>query len=327
MFRKLLMIVVLGTTLTGCSLPFVKVDDQGALQVTSNLAASVFLDEIHVGQAPYFSEELKTGEYTLRLVPSGNPDAEWQSKIVISKRVLTVVNFEFGQGEESSSYEILQLEPLIDKEATELSISTLPDNLVVKLDGELKGFSPSVFEGVGVGDHTISLEAPGFKSKTINAKVNEGHRLKLVVKLAADGLVETANASQSAQANTAENESQPTTSTDPFTASPTPSPSAKASPSPSPSPSPKPSTDGVINGSSSTSGFSGSYVKILEAQVGVDWLRVHSEAAGGSANEVAKVRVGTYFEFVEKTDDGWSKIVYKPGNEGWVATRYTQFFE
>lgn len=333
-FGGLALLVVL---MSGCTLPWAK-RNQGALQVTSNLAAAVHLDDSHVGQTPYYNENLKMGEYTLKLAANDSSGSrDWQSKISIGRRVLTVVNYEYGKSIEDSSYEVMELESLATKTGAELTISTLPDNVIVKLDGELKGFSPISFDQISAGDHTLGLEAPGYKSKTINAKVNDGHRLKIKVQLARDMLAQDQEATSSAQLETTAVPASPSPTPKP-SASPSPktSPSPKASPSPSPkasaSPSPSAKTtpsptpqSGVISGAANSSELEVPYVKILES--GTGWLRVRSEPAASGDNEVAKVKVGTYFKFIEKNDAGWTKIEHQSGQEGWVASKYTQLTE
>ena len=310
---KVLAVLAAGGVLAGCSLTLPVGKNQGALQVMANLGVEVFLNETHVGQTPFFDEKLKTGEYTLKLVPNGAENQAWQSKVVISKGVLTVVNYEFGANSESGGYAILELTEIVNKKASEIAITSVPDNVVVRLDGELTGFSPMSFEEVTPGDHTIGLEAAGYKQRVINAKTSEGHRLRVTVKLARDSsLAEVPAASESASEQIAtDEETAPEAS---------PTPSLKASPSPTPK-----SSDGVISGATSASGLSKPYVQILDT--GLGWLRVRSKPTGVGDNEVAKVKVGTFFPFVEQDETGWTKLEYEEGKEGFVASKYVKVTE
>lgn len=319
--KRLCLILASGFVLAGCSLPTIGGKNQGALQVTTNTASEVYLDDVHVGQSPYYDENLKVGEYTLKIVPAGEEDKSWQSKIKINKRVLSVVTYEFGENKESGGYEIMELTPLTNKSATEIAITSVPDNVVIKLDGEIKGFTPISFENLTPGDHTIALEAAGYKPKTINAKTNEGHRLNIIVRLTRTNLIPEDNtASPSATTQVITDDAEPK-------ASPSPSPKTKTSPSPSPKPSASPTTktDGVISGESSSANMTAPYAQVLDT--GLGWLRVRSEPTGVGDNEVAKVAVGGYFPFVEKDETGWAKIEYETGLEGWVASKYLNITE
>ncbi len=319
MLKKLVLIGLVSIMLSGCSLLPGGRKKQGALQVTSNSAFSLYLDDNFLGQVPFFDERIAVGEYTLRLVPSGGDETEgiWQTKIRIGERSLSVVHYESAEDPAYATSEVLELEPLSNKEAIELTISSLPDNVVVKLDGELKGFSPIVFDAVSVGDHVVSLEAPGYKPKTINVKTNAGHRLRVSASLARDPELELApppiendpNSSESGGLSLEDN-------------------GAVESEVSSENEGPKAGdvVDGVTLGSSSAGGVEKPYVQILET--GVGWLRVRSEPAGLGQNEVAKVQVGNFYGYVSTSDnEEWTEIEYLAGKTGWVSAQYVSVVE
>ncbi|MBI2012337.1 PEGA domain-containing protein, partial [Candidatus Curtissbacteria bacterium] len=52
-----------------------------ALQVTSTPEASVFLDGKHLGKTPFFSDQLKSGEYTLKITAS---EATYVERVVLT---------------------------------------------------------------------------------------------------------------------------------------------------------------------------------------------------------------------------------------------------
>ncbi len=319
--------ILIGLALGGCSrLPAAK-NKQGALQVTSNGAFGVYLDETFLGQTPFFDEKIAAGEYTLRLVPSSEEtEGIWQVQTRIAPRALTVVHYEWGGDRESSTSDVLELEPLGNKEAVELSLSTLPDNVVVKLDGELQGFSPVAFDDISAGDHVLALEAPGYKSKTINLKTNAGYRLRVTANLARDPRLTLEEptpggvATQSGQTSQSEGQKEE--------AEVTPSPTPGASPTPTPEPASGFGgvSSGIISGEVSLSQVEPPYVKVLDT--GLGWLRVRSEPSGFADNEVAKIKVGTYFPFVEYSgNDEWVKLEYQTGKEGWASGKYVQVVE
>jgi len=76
-------------------------------------------------------------------------------------------------------------------------------------------------------------------------------------------------------------------------------------------------TDSESKDTSETSS-SGATLKILDTPTG--WLRVRFEPTL-SASEAAKVDPGDEFELLDEKE-GWYKIEYEKGKEGWISSRY-----
>src|SRR5260370_14045897 len=81
---------------------------KGALQITSNPKAKVYLNGIYVGDTPYckceYPDILPVGEYTVRLEPKeGDTKNVFEQKITIEKSVLSVVDRNFC-GESGSDW-------------------------------------------------------------------------------------------------------------------------------------------------------------------------------------------------------------------------------
>lgn len=334
MVKRWLLLVLTGLVLSGCSLLPSKGNKQGALQVTSNGAFSVYLDETFLGQTPFFDEKIGAGEYVLRLVPSSDSsEGIWQNQVRIAERALTVVHYEWGGNAEISSSEVLELEPLANAQVVELSLTSLPDNVVVKLDGELKGFSPIVFDEVSAGDHVLHLEAPGYKPKTINLKTNSGYRLRVTAQLARDPKLMLESSEETSPQATSSAAQQPE-AVEEGEKSVEVQATPKASPTPTAKPSPTPATQtgfgsvigGITSGETSSSKLKKPYIQVLET--GTGWLRVRSEPSGLSSNEVAKIKVGTYFPFVDRSEnEEWVEIEYQSGKKGWVSSQYVKVVE
>lgn len=303
--------------------------EQGALQVTSNGAFNIYLNETFLGQTPYFDEKIQAGEYDLRLTPGGDEAASgWQKKIAIGNRMLTVVHYEAGPTPETSSNQVLSLEKLGGKDEVELSLTTVPNSVVVEVDGEVEGLSPLVLNNVSAGDHVLKLEAPGYVSKTLNIKVNPGHRLRVQVQLAIDPKQQLGNQvveeePEATRAAEPEREQEPEDDRPEPTAEPTATPKA----SPPPTPGFGVEQNGVVQGAARGE-LEKPYVEILPASEGVDWLRVRSEPAGFVDNEVAKVQVGTWFPYLGRSDNQqWVEIEYTPQKTGFVSGAYVRVVE
>lgn len=304
-------LILLPLLLAGCSLPFFG-SDQSALQVNSTPTASVFLNETHVGETPFFDENLKAGEYTIRLQVESDPGKTWQTKVNLSPKIVTVLERNFGETDDNSSHFLLQLEPITDEKLAEISVITIPDNVIVKVDGQPEGFSPLSLKEVTAGDHALAFVAPGYQELLINAQVREGYKLVVSSQLARvllDSASNTASesgllvddATESAQPVEDEESVSPTSSVSPTVVA------AK--------PTTKPSQ--AVQGDK--------YVKILET--GTGWLRVRSEPTASADNEVGRVDVGETYPYLESNDTGWYKIEYEPGEEGWISGRYAEIFD
>ena len=89
--------------LSGCSLT--SNQKPAALQVTSTPQASVFLDGKHLGKTPFYSDQLRAGEHTLKVTVS---EASYVDKITLTSGTLMVVNRELA----NNSTQIFQKCPL-----------------------------------------------------------------------------------------------------------------------------------------------------------------------------------------------------------------------
>jgi len=309
--------------LSGCSRISFPSRSQGALQITTegDETYAVYLEENHLGETPFFDEKIKSDDYVLSIRDPISGNSLWQSRIKISKRTLTVVNFDPATNPEESSSEILYLDPLSDKKATKLSISTLPDHVVVKIDGQVQGFSPITFDDLSEGDHEIVLEGPGYLTKTINAKLTVGHHLIIQAEL---GRNTSLRVEETVEIPESSPSGQPTTATE----------SAQLSPDRTTTPTQTSQTtsqqfgtleSGTSRGYESPEDITGGAVEILTATVGIDWLRVRSSPNGIASNEVARVQVGDFYPYTQDSDNKeWREIEYAPGKTGWIAATYAK---
>lgn len=162
---------------------------KGALQVTSSIKATVFLDNRTIGTTPVSlsdpSETIAAGDYTLKIVPSESDIQPFTVRIKINPNVLTAVDRTFLPGALSSA-SILTLEKINDKNA-ELFISTVPDATLVTLDGESQGVTPLDMKSVAPSEHDIELEKVGFAKKTIRIRTVAGYKLVLNAILGTEG--------------------------------------------------------------------------------------------------------------------------------------------
>lgn len=297
MFKRLSILLLSTLFLSACTLPsFVQKKAGLQISVTDNDQAAVFLDGINVGTTPYKADNLKSGSFALKLVPENKEKQTYETRITLSPGMFTVVTWSFGATLEQSGGEIYELAKISSKNKAEFSIVTSPDNIVVKLDGQSKGFSPLILDDITEGSHTLTLTAPGYVERTSSPNLVKGYRLTVTTKLARETEV-----------------------------APTPEPSAAPSPSPSAKPkasaTPKPSVSPAASSSGSVKATPPPlpYVEIKET--GTGWLRVRA-SADASAEELAKLDVGAMVPYLGETTSGWHKVEYVTGKQGWVSGQY-----
>ena len=273
---------------------FFKNADAG-LRVESIPQGEVFINGQSVGKTPYESEKLTPGEKTLKIVPDSSFGnfTNWETKIKLQSRAMSLVKREFGETDDKTSGEILTFEKTTDKKATSLLIISIPDSVVVYVNGESRNFTPVSLDKLSEGQYEVTLSSPGFNTRIVNTKLFYGFKSTLNVKLSVVDEVTVPSLT-------------PTPIT---TGTITPTPSSKTTPVPTKGPTPttpeKP------------------YIQINETPTG--WLRVRSDAAV-TASEIGKVYPGETYAFLEEKS-GWIKINFKADTTGWVSGQYVKKFQ
>ncbi len=291
MFKRLFFLFLATLCLSACTITFP--DFPGAkksgLQVTSSPQATVFLDGNSLGLTPVLEEKLKPGAYTLKIIPTDSTLQPWEAKVTLTGGVLTVVDRKLSPIPDQSHGYVLSFEKTNNKDS-QLAVSTLPDAVTVTIDGNPQGFTPLSLDSIAPGDHTIILSSPGFEDKLIRARAVSGFRLTVSAQLA--------------------KKLAPPTITEEST------PSAQLTPSPTPTPTKKTSFTAPP---STSSAVAKPYVEIQNTPTG--FLRVRSEP-NTNGQEVAQVKPGEKYPYLNETEGGWHKIQYSTGKEGWVSGQY-----
>jgi hypothetical protein len=297
-----IIVVTSGLLFGACTLPFGGPKYAG-IQVNSEPKSAVYIDDKNVGETDYYDTKIKPANHIVRLSPLENTGDSWETKVKLLPGLTTVIKRTFGNTPQESSDYIIQLEKISNQKDSELTIVTTPENVIVRIDDQPKGFSPLNNIGITPDTHKITLSAPGYKTENISINPVLGYRLLLNAELGKSLSL------QPSLANSVGTPSATPVSTPQATSSATPKPS----PSLKSSPTPKPST---------TSTLEKPFVEILTTPTG--WLRVRSEPNGLIENEVAKVNSGDSFPFIETNDTGWYKIEYAKDKQGWIAATYAK---
>ena len=263
-----------------------------ALQVSSTPQSTVFIDGTQAGITPFFDDKLEADEHVVKLVPEATTDnlLPWEGKVNLTSGILTVINRNFASSESASSGEIISLEKISSKNKAALAVVSIPDQAVVKVNDETKGFAPVLIEDLTPGDYRVTVASPGYEEKTITAQAIAGYKLIVTAKLAqeVEGIV---GATPSAEVKEEETEEETVGGT----------PTPKVTPKPKATPPAKP------------------YVVIKDTPTG--WLRVRM-GPSTSATEAARVNPNEMFPYLDEEEDGWYKIEYEEDEEGWISGVY-----
>lgn len=149
---------------------------KSGIKVTSQPTSQLYLNDKAVGSTPYIDENLKPGEYLVR-VSAGN--ANWMGKVRLGQGTLSVVNRELAEISSSASGEILTL--ISGAGAT---ITSNPSEAEVKIDGQSYGKTPISVSTLPSGEHNFNISKSGYLIRSIKAYVPLNLSLNINVDLA-----------------------------------------------------------------------------------------------------------------------------------------------
>lgn len=163
--------------------------EKGALQVTSNPQANVFLNGKLIGKTPICKcdqqDMIPTGDYDIRLVPVGQNTQSYEDKVTIYPSVLSVVDRTFGDTGKSSG-SIITLTALNNKKTSQLFISSVPVESDILLDNNPSGKTPTLLQNITDSDHNITLSKLGYATKTFRIHTVLGYKLNITAYLPTD---------------------------------------------------------------------------------------------------------------------------------------------
>lgn len=156
------------------------------VNIETTPTSSVFIDEVLVGQTPY-QETRKPSEVTIKLVPESfeKPLVPYETKVTLANGVETVIKWDFGESDETSTGEIISFEKAARSE-TSLSVVTIPDSAQIVLDSGTRAFAPYKTSAIIPGDHVLAVSATGYLDRSMKLKTHVGYKLTAMVKLAID---------------------------------------------------------------------------------------------------------------------------------------------
>lgn len=139
---------------------------------------TVFINNQHVGQTPYYTETMKAGEVAVKLT---NGSASYETKLRLTPSTLSVINWDLGTGNANfSTGEIVWLEK--SSSGTMLSIVSEPSGAGVRIDGNEIGTTPYL-GGMAEGEHSVEIYKEGFEFRRLRLKAQKDYKLNLYGRL------------------------------------------------------------------------------------------------------------------------------------------------
>lgn len=156
---------------------------KAGIRIETTPAAAVFIDGVRVGKTPYEATR-NSGEIDLKLVPESTDTGptEFETKILLSSGIKTIVKRTFAKTFEASFGEIVSFEKTGGKAS--IAVVSDPDSAQVSIDGKAYGFTSFKTSSVTIAQHQIVISAPGYLEATMAVQPVAGYKLTIIAKLA-----------------------------------------------------------------------------------------------------------------------------------------------
>jgi len=159
---------------------------KAGILIETTPTSTVFVNGVQVGKTPY-SGTFDPGEIDLKLVPDvlDKPLIVFETRLLLSSGIQTVVKREFGETFDLSGGEIISFEKTGEPNPS-IAVVTDPDSAQISIDGKAYGFAPYKTSQVTASAHQIAVSLNGYVERTVNVKAISGYKLTLIVKLVKD---------------------------------------------------------------------------------------------------------------------------------------------
>ena len=159
---------------------------KAGILVETTPSSVVFVNSVQVGKTPY-TGTFDPGEVDLKLVPDvlDKPLIVFETRLLLSSGIQTVVKREFGETVDLSGGEIISFEKTGESKPA-IAVVTDPDSAQISIDGKAYGFAPYKTSQVTASAHQVAVSLNGYAERMVNVKAISGYKLTLIVKLAKD---------------------------------------------------------------------------------------------------------------------------------------------
>lgn len=276
--------IILSTFLSGCIPEFNKVPTAGLQINTGNIRSSVFINGQYLDKSPLIKKDLKPAEYYIEIKPDDEELATYQTNLTLLPSLLTVITWVPGKTPEQSGGVIYEMEPLSDKDKSEVSFSSIPDGAIVEFADFDKDFTPVVFTNVEPEEKEFTVSLPSYSTQKHSIRVVKGYKMHITVKMAKLSAY-------------------------------TKIPNSNETPS---------STNNLSNYSNDNIATSSGFVTITPTNLyinGTEVLRVRN-GPGLDTDSIGTVKVGEKYQLLNRPNNGWIEIQVGTAS-GWVSEAYT----
>ena len=188
------MIVLISSILTGCNLTLQKTE----LEIISRPVAKIYINGQYVGDTGtrYKNNNLKPGEIELEMVPENKQLKPWNYKVKLNNLTTTVVERYFEVEDKYSSGYVMAMEKTGENDQPAILVNSRPADASIKVDGLIKGRTPTKLEKITPGDRNIIVSYPGYENQNLFVKAREGYQIIVDVEMATTKIETPVSANQ-----------------------------------------------------------------------------------------------------------------------------------
>lgn len=149
---------------------------KSGLKIISTPESDVFIDDKEMGRTPYENNDLKVGEYKIKLQAR---ESVWQGMIPTTIGTVSILNRDLAPSIASSSGEALIL-----KKGKGVFLTSTPTNAEVEIEGKIYGNTPLLISDLAPSEYVFLFSHPGYSKRQIKAVLPPQMQLNINTDLA-----------------------------------------------------------------------------------------------------------------------------------------------